>query len=66
MAKTITSVDFTVNPKAASPYYSNTVVAHVTMPVSELAAFLVLAGLTNAVSATVTTPIIAVGDSGGR
>ena len=66
MAKIITGVDFVVVPKATSPFFSNQAIVHITCPVSELVALLALAGLTNAVSATVTTPIIAVGDSGGR
>lgn len=66
MAKTIKKVDHVIThpgPLATSRHLN---VARVTIecPVSEFAALLVLAGLTNAVAASVTNRIIALGDQG--
>ncbi len=65
MAKTIKSAELMVTlPGPTAKTHANVARVTIECPVSELAALLALAGLTNAVPAAVTTPIIALGNSG--
>lgn len=65
MAKTITKAELVTRKLVGGA--GNTNIARVTVecPVSELAALLALAGLTNAVPTAVSNFITAVGDTGG-
>jgi hypothetical protein len=64
MAKTIKLVEHVITNPGPLNKHANVARVTIECPVSELAALLVLAGLTNAVAATLTNRIVALGDTG--